>query len=250
MVSDAMVMFRHLTSDRPHQRLGIVGVGLSGDSFVSSSGKAERGALQRMFQKSAASSTEASDIKISNVADHGACKRPLEESTKATIDNSFQDAQPLSLSLAANSPAATNHLVFGQIGGSSSGSREVLGFENQSKRLRSVVIDVSEDILDRKSQTPTGTEIAVQWSCPACTFLNHPSVRSCEMCSTPRDVTPELCATPRDVTPAARSDMQACSADNTQRVAGSSETSLKRGKARKSIQKTPGIAQFFLKSGQ
>jgi hypothetical protein len=53
IIIDAMSMLRNLTVERPAQRLGIVGLGISAENFVCAAGKAERGALQRMFQRAA-----------------------------------------------------------------------------------------------------------------------------------------------------------------------------------------------------
>merc|ERR1712060_797404 len=89
MVGDAMSMLRNLTSERPPQRLGITGVGLSGDSFVSSV-KAERGALQRMFQ-----SNRQSVLKKADIVEPMILAAPTESGNNTSVPLSDEQAQPI-----------------------------------------------------------------------------------------------------------------------------------------------------------
>merc|ERR1712217_652308 len=113
------------------------------------------------------------------------------------------------------------------------------GMESESKRISSVVIDVIDETLAPKIQPPKDSDIVVQWSCHACTFLNHPDVPSCEMCSAMR------VAAPMPVT-----ERQSLLSENKRNSSSSSALGCTRGKARKGGQKTQGIAKFFMKNGQ
>lgn len=129
ITSDAMSMLRRLTSDRPPHHLGITGVGLAGDSFVSMVG-ADRGALKRMFQKA---------VTCAEVGSSSHQGRHLEE------------------------PKA-----------------------KRTTQAAQVVIDVSDD-----GETINHVQVPVasceRWSCEACTFLNPPSSRCCDVCEKPRE---------------------------------------------------------------
>jgi len=174
MSCDAMNMLRRLTSERPSHRLGITGVGLACDHFISASGKAERGALQRMFQKQP-------DVS------------EFPQSDPPTID-------------AATPPA---------------------------KRLRSVVIDLSQDSPEAWSQTDSRAALSARWPCGACTLLNESRARLCELCRTPREV--ELPLEPGD-------QLRNCHTEDNSNVQGSGRSACGKPSQR------GGIAALLLKS--
>lgn len=67
-----------------------------------------------------------------------------------------------------------------------------------------VSLPVALSTLSRPSSPPPPISESASIACTACTFLNHPSLRKCEVCSTPLPLAPGICGINSKSAPASR----------------------------------------------
>eukprot|EP00928_Gymnodinium_smaydae_P056801 TRINITY_DN4011_c1_g4_i1.p1 TRINITY_DN4011_c1_g4~~TRINITY_DN4011_c1_g4_i1.p1 ORF type:complete len:708 (-),score=134.94 TRINITY_DN4011_c1_g4_i1:302-2425(-) len=238
ITADAMNLLRQLTSERPPHQLGIVGVGLAGDSFVSASGKAERGALQRMFQKAASSSASASEQVAADAEEPW--KTSNQETvlpTEASLPASLPENQiPSEASGQASKRQRLDENVHSEPASIAAPKKPFFPAVTDSSSS-AVVIDVSQESADLASSGDASFAPLAKWSCRACTLLNEPAALCCEVCGTSRKE-PSL----------SKSSAQPAGESCRSRGGVAGKTGTVRGKSGPSKNAQGGIAALLLKS--